>query len=168
MSQLLAHRLNIHFVADRRPDIVQAAQRIADIFQRLLLDYMSTRSPKRTSKHLLLHVVQIRVRLLGQILRIVVHMRNQLVPALLSCHFKKERTWLEGFLRSSRRCCRSSSTVNSETMAPYLLTLQPLDHVLSSLHFTIVPAPSQHHPRKSTAYIWHSHRPLCPSRSASC
>lgn len=148
MPQVLAHRLNIHFVADCRPNIVQTTQRITDIFQRLLLDYKSTRPPERTSKHLFLHVVQIRVRLLGQILRIVVHMRNQLVPALLGCHFKKKRTWLGGFLRSSRRCCRSSSTVNVETMASYLLTLQPFDHVLSSLHFTIVPAPSQHHPRK--------------------
>ena len=130
--------------------------------------YPPTPAPELHVNKVFLHVVQIRVRLLGQILRIVVHMRNQLVPALLGCHFKKKRTWLGGFLRSSRRCCRSSSTVKVETMAPYLLTLQPLDHVLSSLHFTIVPAPSQHHPRKSTAYIWHSHRPLCPSHSASC
>lgn len=73
------YRMQVCLISDRRSNLVKTSQRVADVHKSLLLIYPSRLLRTFTCKYLLLHVVEVSVRLFRQILRI--HIRaHQLIP----------------------------------------------------------------------------------------
>ena len=71
--------MQVCLISDRRSNLVKTSQRVADVHKSLLLIYPSRLLRTFTCKYLLLHVVEVSVRLFRQILRI--HSRaHQLIP----------------------------------------------------------------------------------------